>query len=219
MAELGVGNGRIAVEAAKRGKAIVGVDSSAAMLEVCRQRAAAAGVTDLISLIQADFRRFVLPEPASLISIPFHSIGHLTSREHRLEALRHIHAQLAPGGRLIFDTFVFNADVARAHNGTPRLRAEYRDDKTGHEVLLWVSALYDFEAQTIRIIAHTDELDERGVVSQRRYRRLSFSWSEPAEIRELLEETGFQVEALFGDYDRGPFDGTSQEQIWVARRP
>jgi len=43
-------------EAARRGKLIVGIDSSAEMLGRCRERAEAAGVADRLTLIQADFR-------------------------------------------------------------------------------------------------------------------------------------------------------------------
>jgi|Deesub1362B_J571_1020462.scaffolds.fasta_scaffold42260_2 hypothetical protein len=57
------------------------------------------------------------------------------------------------------------------------------------------------------------------VVLRRKYRRLSFSWLDPQQTRALLEETGFQVEALYGDFDRSPFDEDSPEQIWVAQRP
>jgi ubiquinone/menaquinone biosynthesis C-methylase UbiE len=71
--ELGVGNGRIAVEAARQDKPIIGVDSSAEMLKLCRERAEAAGVAHLLTLIQADFRDFTLPEPAQLIAIPYHT--------------------------------------------------------------------------------------------------------------------------------------------------
>ena len=42
--ELGVGNGRICIEVAKQGRPITGVDSSSAILELCRKRAREAGV-------------------------------------------------------------------------------------------------------------------------------------------------------------------------------
>src|SRR3954471_23257960 len=42
--ELGVGTGRIAVPVAEAGVPVIGVDSSAGMLEVCRARAEEAGV-------------------------------------------------------------------------------------------------------------------------------------------------------------------------------
>jgi SAM-dependent methyltransferase len=216
--ELGIGNGRIALEAARRGEPVFGVDSSAEMLARCRERADAAGVAGLITLLQADFREFVLPEPAQLISIPFHTIGHLVTLGDKRAGLRHIYSQLAPGGRLIFDHFVFNPEGARL-GGSPRVRAEYTDAATGRDVLLWAGATYDFAAQTMRSIARTDELDKEGVVVRQRYWRLSFSWIEPEQARALLSETGFEIEALYGDFDRSPFGPESPEQIWVARRP
>jgi len=215
--ELGVGNGRIAIEAAKRGKRVTGVDSSAEMLKLCRQRAGEVGVAGQLTLIQADFRDFVLPEPAQLIAIPFHTIGHLVSLDDKRAGLRHIHSQLAPGGRLIFDHFNFDPQQARQYQGVG-LRAEFTDNATGHDVLLWTMTRYDFEAQTMRIIVWTDELDDSGVVLQRQYRRLNFSWLEPEQARALLEEAGFVVEALYGDFDRSPFTEESPEQVWVGRK-
>lgn len=216
--ELGVGNGRIAIEAARHGKPIIGVDSSAEMLKRCRERAEAAGVAHLLTLIQADFRDFVLPEPAQLIAIPFHTFGHLVTLDDKRAALRHIYSQLAPGGRLIFDHFVFSPEAARRHQGVS-LRGEYTDAATGHDLLLWTTTLYDFATQTMRIITWTDELDNDGVVLCRQYRRLSFSWLDPYQARDLLEEAGFQIETVYGDFDRHPFGENSPEQIWVAHRP
>jgi SAM-dependent methyltransferase len=217
VAELGVGNGRIAVEAAKAGKPMTGVDSSAEMLRLCQARAQAAGVLDRLTLIQADMRDFILPQPAELIAIPFHTIGHLVTMDDKRAGLRRIYSQLAPGGRLVFDHFVFDPEAA-AHHSSITLRDEYTDAKTGHDTLLWVVTRYDMAAQTMRIFFWTDELEADGVMVRRQYRRLTFSWLEPAQARALLEETGFEIEALYGDFDRSPFGTDSAEQIWFARR-
>ena len=219
VAELGVGDGRIAIEAAKAGKPIVGVDSSSQMLHRCRAKARAAGVLDRLTLIHADFRDFNLPQPAELITIPFHSIGHLVTMDDKREGLRHIYDQLAPGGRLIFDHFVFDLEAARSRYGVANLRAEYTNPETGRDTLLWVTSRFEPETQRIRIITWTDEIDGVGVMVRRQYRRLTFSWLEPPQTRMLLEETGFEIEALYGDFDHSPFSDDSPEQIWVARRP
>ncbi len=216
--ELGVGDGRIAVEVAKAGRPITGVDSSTEMLHRCRARAQAAGVLNRLTLIHADFRDFTLPQPAELITIPFHTIGHLVTMEDKRAGLRHISRQLAPGGRLIFDHFVFDPEAA-SHHSAVTLRAEYTNSDTGRDALLWATTRYDPAAQTMRIIAWTDEIDRVGVVVRRQYRRLTFSWLEPEQTRALLEEAGFEIEALYGDFDRSPFSEDSSEQIWIARRP
>lgn len=216
--ELGIGNGRIAIEAALQGKPIVGVDSSSEMLRLCRKRAQLAGVTDLLTLIQGDFRDFELPEPAQLITIPFHTIGHLLTLENKEAGLRHIYSQLAPGGQLVFDTFVFDPEYARTRNNVALLRTEYVDPMTGQDILLWMTTRYHMKTQTMRIITWTDEVNPKGSVEERKYRSLSFSWVEPEQVRTLLEKTGYQVEAVYGDFRRNPFEGGSTEQVWVARK-
>jgi SAM-dependent methyltransferase len=216
--ELGVGTGRIAVEVAKAGKPIIGVDSSVEMLHRCRARAQAASVLDRLTLIHADIRDFRLSQPAELVTIPFHSIGHLVTMDDKRAGLRHIFSQLAPGGRLVFDHFVFDSEAAARHSGVT-LREEFTNSETGREALLWVTTRHDMQSQSMRIIAWTDEIDGVGVLVRRQYHRLSFSWLEPEQTRALLKETGYEIEALYGDFDRSPFDDDSREQIWVARRP
>ena len=215
--ELGVGDGRIAVDAALRGGRIIGVDLSPAMLRLCRERAARAGVLDRLTLLQGDFRSFVLPEPASLIALPYHSLGHLVSLDEKRQALRQVHSQLAPGGRFVFDDFFMTPERLDRMRRV-QLRAEYRSP-AGQDVLLWVTSLIDEAARSMRVVTWEDHLDPEGILQQRRYRTLSLSWLEPAEARQLLAEAGFAVEAGFGDFNRTPFDAaTAEEQIWVARK-
>lgn len=214
--ELGVGTGRIAVEAAQRGRAVIGVDGSARMLERCRERARAAGVEPLVTLVQADFRAFSLPEPAGLVAIPFHTIGAMLTDDDKRACLRHIHSQLAPGGRLVFDHFVFDPALAARNADVPHLRAEARD-AAGRPLLLWACNRYDHERRQIRIVVWSDVVEPDGR-AERRYRFLDLSWIEPDRMRALLDEAGFEVEALHGDFDRRPFvPGESAHQVWVAR--
>lgn len=216
--ELGVGNGRITIEAARRGVDITGVDVSAAMLALCRQRAEAAGVADRMTLIEADMRTFELPRPVALISIPFSTIGHVVDLVEKAAVFRRIHSQLAPGGRLVFDTLVFDPKYAAANANIARLRHEYRDEASGEDVLLWVTPTYDNLAQKIRLVAWTDRLDAWGAVTSRRYCRLNFSWISPEQCRELLTAAGFEIEASYGRFDRTPLTAESNAQIWVARK-
>ncbi len=215
--ELGVGDGRIAVAAAARGTVITGVDQSPAMLQLCRARAARAGVLDQLSLVEGDFRSFTLLEPAGLIAIPYHSLGHLTTLADKRDALRHIHGQLRPGGRFVFDDF-FITPARLEQMRQVQLRAEYVSAE-GRDTLLWVTSLIDEPAQTMRVVTWEDTLAADGAMSGRRYRMLSLSWMTPAQARQLLAEAGFQVEACFGAFDGTPFDSaTADEQIWIARK-
>jgi len=72
--ELAVGSGRVAVEVVRQtGKPVLGIDSSPAMLEVARERAA--GLP--LELRLGDMRDLELDEPAALIYVPARSLLHL----------------------------------------------------------------------------------------------------------------------------------------------
>lgn len=215
--ELGVGNGRICIEAAKQGKSVIGVDSSRKILELCASNASKAGVTDRLTLLEADFRDFALEEPADLITIPFHSIGHLLTLDDKRKALTNIHRQLRSGGRFIFDHFVFDESYGPGP-GVPYLRAEYQDPESGRDRLLWEASTRDADHQILRIVVFVDDLDAGGNVVHRRYRRMNLSWLTPDQSFELLEKAGFEVAAAYGDFDEKPMDESSTHQIWVAIR-
>ena len=216
--ELGVGDGRIAVQAAAQGRDIIGVDLSSVMLARCRRRAEEAGVLDRLTLVHADFRDFQLEGPASLIALPYHSLGHLLTLGEKRQALAHVYSQLRPGGLFIFDDFLMTPALMD-HMRRVQLRAEYRSP-AGVETLLWVTSLVNDASQIIRVVTWEDEIDAEGLQTRRRYRRLSLSWLDPAQARSLLVEAGFEVEACFGDFARTPFSpDAAQEQVWIARRP
>ncbi len=216
--ELGVGDGRIAVEAATRGCVVTGIDQSSEMLERCRQRAQRARVDERLTLLQADFRDFALEEPAALIALPYHSLGHLATVDDKRTAIRHVFGRLRPGGRFIVDDF-FMTPALITHMRGVQLRATYQST-SGADRLLWVTSLVDAPTQSISVVTWEDELDVAGVLERRQYRRLSLSWLEPAQTRALLEDAGFAVESCFGNFQGTPFEVTSaSEQVWVARKP
>ncbi len=215
--ELGVGNGRICVEVARSGRPIIGVDSSRSILELCRERAESADAAAYLELIEADFRNFEIARPATLVTIPFHSIGHLPTEADKRRCMEQVYSQLAPGGALVWDHFVFDPDFP-IQEGTPHLRADIRREG-GRRQLIWETAERDLERQMIDLLVRVEELDGDDVVDSARYVRMEMSWIDPARSRELLEEVGFEIEALYGNFDRGPFESTSSHQVWRARRP
>src|SRR5581483_7653745 len=107
--ELGVGTGRIAVPVAAAGIDVVGVDLSAGMLEVARERAALAGVH--VDLRRGDMRDPPVEGEFPLVICPFRSLLHLETDADRRLALRAVSHRLAKGhGRFVFDVFTPAAD-------------------------------------------------------------------------------------------------------------
>ena len=216
--ELGIGTGRIAINVAKEGRAVIGVDVSTTMLEHCRINAKQAGVDERIDLIQADIRNFELHYQTELIIFPFRSFGHLLTHNDKRAALQQIYKNLQPGGRFIFDHYIFNEKWARANHGVPHLMY---GEQTSHNggLFIWDTYMYDYSTQIMQCFITVEKTNPKGEVMQRTHHPLSFSWIFPEQVEELVKETGFEVKNLYGDFHFGAFDKNSYEQIWVLQRP
>ena len=194
--ELGVGTGRIAIPIAADGIGVIGVDSSRGMLAVCARRAALAGVE--VDLRVGNLLDPPVRERVPLVICPFRSYLHLCSDDERRRALRAAHALLAPGGRLVFDVFAPAADDIDATH----------DRWLEREPGIWERAVWDTETRTLTLSVRGETATET---------TMSLAWLDPAEWRSLLEETGFEVEACYGWFDRSPFAG-GEDTVWVVRR-
>lgn len=214
--ELGVGDGRVAIPAAKAGATVIGVDGSRRMLERLMEAADVEGVADRITPVHADMRDFTLEAPVAMVTIPFHSIGHMVTAEDKLACMRAAHAALRPGGEFLWDHFVFDPAVARM-GACLALRTTYVSPLSGRKGYLFASHRADFATQRLDVVVRSDEVDERGVVVEQRYRQLDYSWITPEQSRALLTDSGFTVEAAYGDFDQTPLDDDARHQVWVAR--
>ncbi len=196
--ELGIGTGRIAVPVAAAGVPVIGVDSSAGMLEVCRRRAEAAGVEHLLDLRLGDLRDPPVSERVRLVISPFRAFLHLETDAERRRALASAFRMLAPGGRFVFDVFAPSAeDVEDTH-----------DRWLEREPGIWERAHWDLESRVLT-------LDVRGRESKASMR---LSWLFVDDWRALLEEAGFEIVACYGWFDLRPYSG-GEDSIWLVRRP
>jgi SAM-dependent methyltransferase len=193
--ELGVGTGRIAIPLAADGVDVIGVDSSARMLEVCARRAATAGV-------QLDLRLGDLTEPpvrerVPLVIVPFRSYLHLQTKAERRRALAATRELLLPGGRLVFDVFSPDAEDIAETNG------RWIEREPG----IWERADWDPKRRMLTLSVRGD-----GAESQ-----MTLAWADETEWRTLLLDAGFEIDACYGWFDRTPYAG-GEDTIWIARR-
>jgi SAM-dependent methyltransferase len=195
--ELGVGTGRIAVPTARAGVPVIGIDSSAGMLAVCRRRAEEAGVSTALVLRRGDIRRPPVSERVRLVTCPFRSLLHLRSDEARLEALAAVRELLLPGGQFVFDVF------APSHEDVVETQGRWLEREPG----IWERADWDLEQRILTLAV-------RGQAGET---RMELSWLSVEDWRLLLERAEFEVLACYGWFDRSPYAG-GEDSIWIARK-
>lgn len=99
--DLACGTGATAVDLAKRGLTVYAVDLSPAMCELARRKARREGVG--LTVIDADMRRFRLPEKVDLITCEFDALNHVPRQSDLDRVLRCVARALKPGGHFYFD--------------------------------------------------------------------------------------------------------------------
>src|SRR5436190_1836639 len=192
LVELAVGNGRVAIPVAQAtGRRVTGIDSSPAMLNQARRNAAAANVD--LDLRLGDMRELALAEQAALIYCPARALLHLQTWMDRRTVFERVATSLHPGGRFAWNAFAFDHHIATRHDGT------HLDNPVPH------SLRYDVPDNRVDIV-----LDEGGTSS--------LWWATKNEWLGLLDVSGLQLEALYGDFNKSPLTVESREYIFVARR-
>jgi len=221
--ELGCGTGRILIPVAQAGINIVGLDRAPSMLSIAKQKVSRLSLETRrrIELVEGDLRHFSLGRRFKLVMIPYRAFLHLLTPEDQQQALRCIREHLTDGGLLIFDIFDPRLDTIAAHLGSLgsalKKNREFTHPDTGHRVVVWDTRRYDPSAQMIEQYFIFEELDDEGRVISKTYSPPKLRYVYRYEMQYLLELCGYEVEALYGDFRRGPFR-YGGEQIWIARR-
>jgi SAM-dependent methyltransferase len=191
--ELAVGTGRVAIPVAlETGRRVVGIDSSPAMLSQARVRAEQTGAD--LDLRRLDMRELELDEPAALVYCPYRALLHMPSWNDKRQVFERVATSLRPGGRFAWNAFCFDAMAATRNEG------HHPDDPVPHSV-------------------HHVPADSRVDISLDAGGEISLWWATRAEWEGLIDVAGLEVEALYGWFDRRPFDDESGEFVWVVRKP
>jgi SAM-dependent methyltransferase len=201
--ELAVGTGRVAIPVAQAiGRRVIGIDRSPAMLARARKAAEAAGVD--LELREGDLRELSLNEPAALIYCPYRSLLHIPTWAERRQVFERVAAALKPGGRFAWNAFVFDPHIAVRMDGVAR---PHLDSET-----LWEYVAHRPEDNRIDITAYVGEpgLQPRNV---------QLWWLTRSEWEGLIDVADLEVEALYGWFDKRPFDDESREFVWVVKKP
>jgi SAM-dependent methyltransferase len=195
--ELGVGTGRVAIPIAREtGKRVIGIDRSRAMLAVGAEHAGELP----IDFREGDFRDFAVEKPVELVICPFRALMHAPTWSDKRRVFESVAAALKPGGRFAWNAFVFSPFIAARNHGQRQTR--------GGD--LW---------ELVRQVPADNRIDlERGR-GDRADGVVRLWWSTKSEWDGLVEVAGLEVEALYGWFDRRPFDEESEEFVYVARKP
>lgn len=130
--DLGCGNGALTAELSARGFEAFGMDASAEMLSLARDR------HPELRFIQADATRFSLDEPVDVVFS--NAMLHWVDRDKHPAVLACVAAALAPGGQFVFECGGIGC-CARIHEA---LAHAFAARGRGYEVPFWFPAVGEY---------------------------------------------------------------------------
>lgn len=219
--ELGCGSGRLLLPLARAGHTVTGLDLSVGMLDRTRARLAQepTAVQQRVTLHQADMSNFTLPDaaPFGLAVVPYNTLFHLDTAQ-ALAMLRQVRTVLGGNGRLCIDT-ANPVDLANTpEDALLSLENVLTDPETGEMIVHLASNRLDSANQTLHITWIYDVSAPNGGPVNRTVAQAAYHYRYPHQLELLLQEAGYQLLHLWGNYDQSPYEETSNRLLILATK-
>lgn len=199
--DLGCGTGILTVTLARPGRAVVGVDPSATMLDRARQRPGG----DRVTWVLGDSRG--VPADGYDLALMTGNVAQHIADDDWHRTLRDLHSALRPGGTLAFESrnprvrawtqWTTSGPSVRPTEHGPLEEWSTADEVTPGVVRLVASNRFADDDQTLE---YTEDLRFRG----------------HEELVHDLRAAGFRAVESFGDWLRGPLEQRSPVMVFVA---
>jgi len=214
--DVACGTGRILLPCLAEGIDIEGLDFYEPMLATLRKKAAAMGLSPILH--RADMSDFRLERRYAMVMVPFNAFIHNITQEAQIRCLSLCREHLAPGGRLLFDTFFPAAALTTTPPGTRVLEGELPHPETGLPMRMYDTRTVDPVAQEQHSVNELELLAADGSI-QRVYRtQTTARYIYKQEMALLLGIAGFSRWEIHGDFDRRPLTKETDAMIVEAWR-
>ena len=197
--ELGAGTGRIAIPLALRGLAVTALDSSAAMLDELRDRAAAAGA--VVQTIAATYAHFGTDNRFEVIVLAHGGLDLAWPEGEQQASIMNAVRHLAPTGRLLVHGPVHNVDP-------PPTRVARHDPADGITVLQ-ISTF----AATDRLVESYDIIFEAGLMKDILRTRARFS--SLSDVDRIVSAAGLRLNERVADWNGAAFGPNARQHVSV----
>jgi SAM-dependent methyltransferase len=215
--ELGCGTGRVSLALAQAGFRVVGVDRSAAMLEIFQEKARQLGLSRRVKTLLGDM--------VDLAALPTHgfniafcalnTFAYLETTEAQIDLLRAVGAKLIQHGILILDLTPPLPGLLPPGDGELLHHGSFRDSDRSivHKFVTGVAAP-SIQSHDVTILYDHEGTD--GSI-HRLSESVRFRWVGRYEAELLLRAAGYDVEKVYGSYELDEYEDNSERMILVAR--
>jgi len=197
--ELGVGTGRLVAQwlslRPTSGDTIIGIDSSAAMLQIAQDKNFPASV----SFIRGDFSEQLPNGPFDVVFIGYNTLFNVPDEAALHSCIRNVALVLAPTGSLYIDAVIPNSTEASTHESMQTMA-------TGEEVL--ATSHHDPLSQRI-----TGTFTHHGAEHGAHIRSWAVRYFTPPQLDAIAEKSGLSLFSRYADGRQTVFTSDSHRHI------
>lgn len=209
--DLATGTGRIALELARAGHDVTGVDISAVMLT----HAATKPGADDVTWVQQDARTLRLRPKFGLVTLAGNAFQSFLTNDDRDAVLASVWRQLQPGGELAFSLRFPSPEQLARRVDVPELWHTYLD-ADGREVLVSGTQHFHPVAQVMHHETYRHfALDGRPAADPT---GIELRYHFPQELEAALTAARFEVVERYGDFDGAPLGEQASVMVYVCRK-
>lgn len=208
--ELACGTGRLTIPMAKRNFSMVGVDLHEGMLNLAKQKSIAQGVT--INFYKQDCTALSLSVKSSLIYITGNSFQHFLTNNSQDALLHSVKKHLITNGVFIFDT---RNPLLHEISKIDEYEQSYTNNH-GEDVVEYHRDEYDVLTQILHCQTKRHIYRDETLIAKEED-NISLRFSFPLEMERLLQQHGFEILHVYGDWDKNALNANSIQMIYICR--
>ncbi|MDG5472448.1 class I SAM-dependent methyltransferase [Jeotgalibacillus sp. ET6] len=211
--DLACGTGRVTIPLAQKGYRLAGVDIHRGMLNEAEKKSAVAGLN--IDWIEQDCTKLNLNFRSHLVYSVGNSFQHFLTNEAQDGLLSSVNEHLETDGIFIFGTRFPSAEELLQPS-----TEEYWRTYTDRDFKVDVSTLSHYDA--LNQIQHYTTIrkfkNSHGELVDEKRTKISLRYVFPKEMERILYANGFDIAAVYEDWNDTPVTDDSMEMVYVCRK-
>ena len=212
--EVACGTGRVTFPLIESGKKVYALDYSPEMLNILKEKAKLKGYNGRhIEVFCQDMRDIKLTEKFDIILITSNSINHLEKSEDFEKMLNCTYELLNNGGVLIFDALKPRFKYLMRNMNEFYDHDEFILKKTNEKIKVCENSKYNHATQINNVNYYYTDGNNNTITLNIKV-RLYF----PQELDYIIKKSNFKILGKYDWYDLRPFEGKTNEQIFILRK-